>query len=369
MIRSMSILAIAAICAPLATVSSTLAQDQDVCPTRHHSTAETEAATPGKKVEWNHFGLFKTVKLEASTQNTPSPDADQKNEKKHQNEIRVEIGVDASHILSHLPMLKNLFPQKQGKDASEKAGTEPQGGIRIEISNDPTLLPTRQGFDGSVQQASHTTPVDNQPAAGPIVDICPAASGGCCARPDPVCLTSDGCVTGSACCESKKGCCESDKGSAVANRSCTGDSGKCGESAGPCCNTLLPSGNTHSGCPTSAIHVSNCPQANGGSSCSANPPTQLMLANFTEPPVTAGEARLQYMEELLELRVENAELKVALAAAERHAEMLQRMAELREQNAILRAELHLHQAARLPADANRPVPPANHRPGQPTRSR
>ena len=68
-----------------------------------------------------------------------------------------------------------------------------------------------------------------------------------------------------------------------------------------------------------------------------------MLANFAEQASVEEQQRLQYMEELLELRVENAELKVALNAAERHAEMLQRMAELREQNAILRAELQRQQ--------------------------
>ena len=92
-----------------------------------------------------------------------------------------------------------------------------------------------------------------------------------------------------------------------------------------------------------------------------------MLASFSEQAAVAEHQRMQYMEELLELRVENAELKVALAATERHVEMMQRMSELREQNAALRAELHLHHAMNsqppmLPAPQLRPAPQVNRRP-------
>ena len=45
----------------------------------------------------------------------------------------------------------------------------------------------------------------------------------------------------------------------------------------------------------------------------------------------------------MELKVENAELKVALEAAKQKLDMMQQMAELREQNASLRYELNLNQ--------------------------
>ncbi|MEE2825709.1 MAG: hypothetical protein VYE64_03690 [Planctomycetota bacterium] len=317
MIRSKLTLAITAICVASLTFSAAVAQECTICPANDHGTAKASDDNHGKKIEWNHFGLFKTVKLEASTNKKQASESDSEGTPKHKNEIRVEIGVNARQLLSGLPLLANMFSKQTDNGNNPKPAERMPRGIHIDFSNDSRRLP-QDGSTGVVLPTSHSEPIQDTPECCPSKEICPASSGGCCARPDPVLPISKSSVTGAACCESAKPCCESNRKSPCAGKaSC--------QSTPACCQITPPSQET-------AKTVS----------CRANPQT-LMLANFAEQASVEEQQRWQYMEELLELRVENAELKVALNAAERHAEMLQRMAELREQNAILRAELQRQQ--------------------------
>ena len=367
MIRLMSILAITAICATTLVVDFAKAQNKDACPNCPATDDKTAAA---KKVQWQH-GLFKMVKLEASATTDPSAEKDE--EGKHENEIRVEIEIDGSNILSSLPLLKNLF--------QKKPEGEVENGIRLQFSDHQKSALNNDGPVSQVGTASFTTPaLDDAPKCCQA-----AAGGGCCARPESSVSTNQSCVTGGKCCESAKGCCESAKGCCDSAKGCCDSAKGCCDSergfvffpgtdfATPPFQMVTETGNH---CPASLTQPApcfHCPMKNCQAGCCNEPrcetsmSSNVMLASFSEQAAVADHQRMQYMEELLELRVENAELKVALAATERHVEMMQRMSELREQNAALRAELHLHHAMNsqppmLPAPQLRPAPQVNRRP-------
>ena len=328
MIRSTLTLAIMAICAASLTFSAAVAQEETACPIDDHGTAKAVDENDGKKIEWNHFGLFKTVKLEAATNKKQTAESDSDGTPQHKNEIRVEIGVNASQLLSGLPLLAKMFSEQTENKDNANSAKRVQREIHIDFSNDPRKLP-RKASTGMVLPTSHSEPIHDEPECCPSKEICPASGGGCCARPDPVLPISKIKVTGAVCCESAKPCCESNRKSSCKSSCKSSGSTEAGcQSTPACCQATPPSQKT-----ATAI------------ACQANSQT-LMLANFAQHASAEEQQRWQYMEELLELRVENAELKVALNAAERHAEMLERMAELREQNAILRAELHRQQMSK-----------------------
>ena len=433
MIRLMSILAITAICATTLVVDFAKAQNKDACPARANCPATDAETAAVKKVQWQH-GLFKMVKLEASATTDPSAEKDE--EGKHENEIRVEIEIDGSNILSSLPLLKTLF--------QKKPDSELQSGLRIQFSDHQESALNNDGPVSKVRTASFTTPVlDDAPKCCPA-----AAGGGCCARPDSSGSPNQSCVTGGKCCDSAKGCCDSAKGCCDSAKGCCDSAKGCCDSAKGCCDSakgccdaakgccdsakgccdsakgccdaakgccdsakgccdaakgccdsgkgccdsemgfvFFPGTNfatppcqmvteTGNHCPASLTQPApcfHCPMKNCQAGCCNEPrcetsmSSNVMLASFSEQAAVADHQRMLCMEELLELRVENAELKVALAATERHVEMMQRMSELREQNAALRAELHLHHAMKsqpsmLPAPQLRPAPQVNRRP-------
>ena len=381
MIRLMSILAITAICATTLVVGVAKAQNKDACPARANCPATDAETAAVKKVQWQH-GLFKMVKLEASATTDPSAEKDE--EGKHENEIRVEIEIDGSNILSSLPLLKNLF-QKKPKG-------EVENGIRLQFSDHQE---SSLNNDGQVRTASFTTSaLDDAPKCCQA-----AAGGGCCARPESPVSPNQSCVTGGKCCDAAKGCCDSAKGCCDAAKGCCDSAKGCCDSAKGCCDAAKGCCNSESGfvffpgtdfatppfqmvtetgnhCPASLTQPApcfHCPMKNCQAGCCNEPrcetpmSSNVMLASFSEQAAVAEHQRMQYMEELLELREENAELKVALAATERHVEMMQRMSELREQNAALRAELHLQHAMKsqppmLPAPQLKPAPQVNRRP-------
>jgi len=383
MIRLMSILAITAICATTLVVDFAKAQNKDACPPCPNCPATDDKTTAVKKVQWQH-GLFKMVKLEASATTDPSAEKDE--EGKHENEIRVEIEIDGSNILSSLPLLKNIF--------QKKPEGEVENGIRLQFSDHQESALNNDGPVSQVRTASFTTPVlDDAPKCCPA-----AAGGGCCARPDSSASPNQSCVTGGKCCDSAKGCCDSAKRCCDSAKGCC-DSAKgcvtgegCCDSGKGCCDSGMgfvffpgtdfakppfqmttETGNHCPACLTQASPCFHCPMKNCQAGCRNEPryetamSSNVMLASFSEQAAVVDHQRMQYMEELLELRVENAELKVAMAATERHLEMMQRMSDLREQNSALRAELHLHQAMKsqhsmMPGPQLRPAPQVNRRP-------
>ena len=288
------------------------------------------------------------AELSATTsENQPAKKDENSGDKQNEFEVRVEIELDSIPLLSSLPMLNKLFKNKKqetGAQVDTKRDTEK--GIEIQFSDRPepaALISELPVGTYPVATASYNEPVrDDTPK-------CCQTPGGCCARPGPVMTTPDTCVTGATCNETKKGCCANEKGCCQPPQNLVTDIPLPSSQPYPDIEWVADYPNQ----PHSYIEK----QADGSSCCKAQiksgccqkkccetgMPSNVMLANFAEQTAIADHQRSRHMEEIMALRMENAELKVALTAAERHAEMLHQMMDLREQNAMLRGALNQQQ--------------------------
>lgn len=267
--------------------------------------------------------LFKNIGIKPDK---PASSAARNKERQREIEINIEFEWDGTSLLSNLPFVKGLF-SSPSKPSFNEATESSDHFSDVRSTQEATLTASETGTQREVTHAAGLAISfsDENPN-------CCEAMGGCCARPWVVetqikqCCDSGTTRPSPTSC-TKAACCQNPKDqSAPASTTKTAKP----SAIKPCCCL----GKNTATCQSTEC-VTPKPHLNAD---------VITLANFTEQASVAEQQRLEFIEELVELKIENAELKMALEAAKQQLDMLRQLADLREQNVLLKAELHIHQA-------------------------